>query len=117
MIHLYYLAGRTPPPQHHRNTHVSPGLLHVLDHLTTARRSWCRTSGRCWSRTAVAVALQGAIRPSFTGLDRYMVWRWFSGTMDRDRFPEEDWPIHATIDVADLRATAARRAGDPDVRS
>src|SRR4029079_548192 len=31
--HLYYLAGRTPPALHRRNAHVSPGLMHVLDHL------------------------------------------------------------------------------------
>ena len=112
--HLYYLAGRTPPPQHRSNTHVSPGLLHVLDHLTDSAAFVISDLGEILVQNAVAIALQGD-QSGFTGLDRYMIWRWFTGTLTRDRFPQEDWPMHARTNVADLRATAARRAGDPDV--
>jgi hypothetical protein len=44
-----------------------------------------------------------------------MVWRWFTDPAVRARSPEEDQPTHSRTHVADLRATAARRAGDPDV--
>jgi transcriptional regulator with XRE-family HTH domain len=112
--HLFYLAGRTPPPQRRSNTHVSPGLLHVLDHLRDSAAFVVSDLGEILVQNPIAVALQGD-ESGHVGLDRYMVWRWFTGTMTRDRFPEEDWAIHARTHVADLRATAARRAGDPDV--
>lgn len=112
--HLFYLAGRTPPLQRRSNTHVSPGLLHVLDHLTDSAAFVVSDLGEILVQNPIAVALQGD-ESGHVGLDRYMVWRWFTGTMTRDRFPEEDWAIHARTHVADLRATAARRAGDPDV--
>jgi transcriptional regulator with XRE-family HTH domain len=112
--HLYYLAGRTPPPQHHTDTHVSPGLLHVLDHLTDSAAFVVSDLGEVLVQNRVAVVLQGD-QSVYTGLDRYMTWRWFADVSARDRFPEEDWPVHMRTNVADLRATAARRAGDPDV--
>jgi transcriptional regulator with XRE-family HTH domain len=112
--HVYYLAGRTPPPQHHRNAHVSPGLLHVLDHLTDSAAFVVSDLGEVLVQNRVAIALHGD-QSGFTGMDRYMIWRWFTRTLDRTRFPEEDWPMHARTSVADLRATAARRAGDVDV--
>lgn len=112
--HLYYLAGRTPPPQHRSNTHVSPGLLHVLDHLTDSAAFVVSDLGEILVQNPVAIALQGD-ESAHVGLDRYMVWRWFTSATARARFPEEDWPIHSRTHVADLRATAARRAGDPDV--
>jgi transcriptional regulator with XRE-family HTH domain len=112
--HLYYLAGRTPPAPRRSNTHVSPGLLHVLDHLTDSAAFVVSDLGEILVQNAVARALQGD-ESGRAGLERYMVWRWFTGSMSRERFPEQDWPIHARTHVADLRATAARRAGDPDV--
>jgi hypothetical protein len=54
-------------------------------------------------------------RTGRTGLDRYTVWRWFTKPPERERFPDADWDRLARKHVADLRATAARRAGDPDV--
>jgi transcriptional regulator with XRE-family HTH domain len=111
--HLFYLAGRTPPPRR-STTHVSPGLLHVLDHLTDSAAFVVSDLGEIIVQNPVAVALQGE-ESGHVGLDRYMIWRWFTGAMSRDRFPEEDWSLHARTHVADLRATAARRAGDPDV--
>lgn len=49
------------------------------------------------------------------GLDRHPIWRWFSDPGNRTKFPAEDWATHSRTYVADPRATAARRHGDPDV--
>lgn len=62
----------------------------------------------------MAVALQGD-QTAHAGLERYMVWRWFTDPATRARFPAADWSQHSHTHVADLRATAARRAGDADV--
>lgn len=112
--HLYHLAGRNPPASHRPNVHVSPGLLHVLDHLTDSAAFVISDLGETLVQNAVAAALHGhESHPE--GLDRYMIWRWFTDPATRARFPEEDWPTHSRTHVADLRATAARRHGDPDV--
>jgi transcriptional regulator with XRE-family HTH domain len=112
--HLYYLAGRTPPALHRPNTHVSPGLLHVLDHLTDSPAIVVSDLGETLVQNRVALALHGE-EPRRDGLDRYAIWRWFTDPTMRARAPEEDWPVHSHTQVADLRATAARRHGDPDV--
>ena len=112
--HLYYLAGRTPPAFHRPNAHVSPGLLHVLDHLTDSAAFVLSDLGETLVQNPVAIALQGdESHPE--GLDRYAIWRWFTDPATRAMSPEEDWPTHSRTYVADLRATAARRHGDPDV--
>jgi transcriptional regulator with XRE-family HTH domain len=112
--HLYYLAGRTPPAFHRPNAHVSPGLLHVLDHLTDSAAFVLSDLGETLVQNPVAIALQGdEWHPE--GLDRYAIWRWFTDPATRTMSPEEDWPTHSRTYVADLRATAARRHGDPDV--
>jgi transcriptional regulator with XRE-family HTH domain len=112
--HLYYLAGRTPPASHRPNAHVSPGLLHVLDHLTDSAAVVVSDLGETLVQNSVAIALHGD-EPPPEGLDRYAIWRWFTDPATRAKFPEEDWPTHSRTHVADLRATAARRHGDPDV--
>jgi transcriptional regulator with XRE-family HTH domain len=112
--HLYYLAGRTPPAQHRSNAHVSPGIMHVLDHLTDSAAMVVSDLGEVLVQNRMSIALVGDHSPR-TGLDRYQVWRWFSDPANRVHSPEEDWPTHSRTHVADLRATAARRAGDPDV--
>jgi transcriptional regulator with XRE-family HTH domain len=112
--HLYYLAGRTPPTFRRPNAHVSPGLLHVLDHLTDSAAFVVSDLGETLVQNPVAIALHGD-GPHPEGLDRYGIWRWFTDPATRARFPEEDWPTNSRTLVADLRATAARRHGDPDV--
>jgi transcriptional regulator with XRE-family HTH domain len=112
--HLYHLAGRTPPASHRPSTHVSPVLLHVLDHLTDSAAMVISDLGETLVQNPVAVALHGD-DSRHRGLDRFMLWRWFTDPATRARCPEEDWAIHSRTHVADLRATAARRQGDPDV--
>src|SRR5262245_41437782 len=112
--HLFYLAGRTPPASHRGHAHVSPGLLHVLDHLTDSAAIVLSDLGETLAQNAVATALDGD-HSHREGLDRYAIWRSFTDPATRDKSPEEDWPTHSRAHVADLRATAARRHSDPDV--
>jgi transcriptional regulator with XRE-family HTH domain len=112
--HLFYLAGRTPPAAHRSAAHVSPGLLHVLDHLTDSAAIVVSDLGETLVQNPIATALNGDDSHR-KGLDRYGIWRWFTDPATRATFPEEDWATHSRTHVADLRATAARRHGDPDV--
>src|SRR5690606_24892062 len=76
--HLYYLAGSTPPAPHRANTHVSPGLLHVLDHLTDSAAFVVSDLTEILVQNPVAAALHGEDGAPRQGLDRYMTWRWFT---------------------------------------
>lgn len=112
--HLYYLADRTPPTARRAATHVRPGLLHVLDHLTDSAAFVLSDLGETLVQNRLAIALAGDDSQR-AGLDRYPIWRWFTDPAARTMFPGEDWAGHSRTHVADLRATAARRHGDPDV--
>jgi transcriptional regulator with XRE-family HTH domain len=112
--HLFYLAGRTPPASRRTAAHVRPGLLHVLDHLTDSAAFVISDLGETLVQNRLAIALHGDDSHR-TGLDRYPIWRWFTDPATRTKFPEEDWATHSRACVADFRATAARRHGDPDV--
>ena len=98
--HLFYLAGRTPPASHRSNAHVSPGLLHLLDHLTDSAADVLSDLGETLVQNAAATALHGD-DSHHEGLDRYLIWRWFTDPATRAKFPEEDWPTHSRTHVAD----------------
>jgi hypothetical protein len=51
----------------------------------------------------------------FTGDRRYLVYRWFTESDARPVHPPEDEERHTRQLVADLRAAAGRRSGDPTV--
>jgi MmyB-like transcription regulator ligand binding domain len=88
--------------------------LHVLDHLTDSPAIVVSDLGETLVQNRVAIALNGD-EPHREGLDRYAIWRWFTDPAIRAQVPEADWAVHSRTQVADLRATAARRHGDPDV--
>jgi hypothetical protein len=50
-----------------------------------------------------------------TGDERYMAYRWFTDPAARAICPPEEHENHGRRLVADLRATAGRRSGDPVV--
>ena len=50
------LAGRTPPALHRPNAHVSPGLSHVLDHLTDSAAIVVSDLGETHVQNRVAIA-------------------------------------------------------------
>jgi transcriptional regulator with XRE-family HTH domain len=111
--HLFHLAGHSPPPRR-GSRHVTPGLLHLLDHLTDSAAFVVSDLGETLVQNRLSTALLGD-QTGHDGRDRFMVWRWFTDPAARARFPEEDWSQHSRTHVADLRATTARRQGDADV--
>ncbi len=112
--HLFHLAGQVPPAHGRRDHNVGPGLLHLLDCLDDTPACVVSDIDEVLAQNALAVTLFSDLR-LLTGLQRNFTWRWFTEADLRERYPREDWDQHARKHVADLRATAARRAGDADV--
>ncbi len=112
--HLYLLSGQVPPLRAVGDKHVGPGLLHLLDKLDDTPACVISDLGEVLMQNRMHVALFGD-ESAFSGLDRYLPWRYFVHPEERSMFPEEEHERLAANQIADLRATAARRAGDADV--
>jgi transcriptional regulator with XRE-family HTH domain len=112
--HLFHLAGHPAPQRLATSTHVSPGLLHLLDRLGDTPAFVVNDLEETVFQNPLSVALMGD-QTRLTGRSRSATWRWFTDPAARARFPEEDWPIHARTHTASLRATHGRRGSDPDV--
>ncbi len=105
--HLFRLAGYLAPDRAARNEHISPGLMRILDRLNDTPAQVMSELGETLMQTAPAVALLGD-QTSFNGLQRSMVYRWFTNPTSRDIYPEADHQMHGRIFTIDLRACYTR---------
>ncbi len=113
--YLFHLCGHTAPHRGGGNRHVGPGLLYLLSKLEDTPAAVCSDLGEVLAQNRMHVLLMGD-HTGFTGLSRYLLWRWFTDPEEvRHKFPEEDRERLTRKHIADLRATAARRSGDADV--
>jgi transcriptional regulator with XRE-family HTH domain len=112
--HLFALAGHTAPPRAFPTDHASPGLLRVLERLDTPAQI-VSDLGVTLSQNPLAEALVG-VQTNHTGLERSMIYRWFTDPAQRGLHPQEDHPMHSRIHVASLRAVHGRSADDPEAR-
>jgi transcriptional regulator with XRE-family HTH domain len=114
--HLFHLAGQSPPLRRVTSTHVSPGILHVLDRLADTPAFVVNDLSEVVVQNAMAKAVNGdaSLR---SGRGRNFTWSWFTDPSVRERYPLEDWAQHSRTHVADLRATFGRRGTDPDIGS
>jgi transcriptional regulator with XRE-family HTH domain len=112
--HLFLLAGQAPPSGRQGSQgHIGPGILHMLDQLTGAAAFVSTDLDEILVQNPLAKSLLGdAAEPAAKGS---FTWRWFTDPASRHRYPPEDWAQHSRTYVDDIRATAARRAGDADV--
>ncbi|WP_406435830.1 helix-turn-helix transcriptional regulator [Streptomyces sp. NBC_00631] len=110
--HLFHLAGEEPPRREATSTHVGPGLLLVLDRLHDTPALVTTDCGEVLAQNALSRALSGDVlaRPP---RERNMLRRYFLDPSVRGLFPPEDRPARAREHVANLRAVAAARPGDP----
>jgi hypothetical protein len=112
--HLFHLAGQPAPGRLSPGTHVSPGVLYLLDRLVDTPafvvNDLCTTLLQ--NRMSKLVSGDVTTRP---WRERNYHWRWFTDPATRSRFPEEDWATRSRTHTADLRATFGRRGSDPDV--
>ncbi|MEU5159830.1 helix-turn-helix transcriptional regulator [Streptomyces sp. NPDC020875] len=107
--HLFHLADEQPPrADRFSDDHVPPGLLLILDRLHDVPAQVMSDWGGVLAQNAMADALTG---PGWPG--RNVVLEWFADPAVRDLFPPEDHEEHSRAHVAQLRAVASARPGDP----
>jgi transcriptional regulator with XRE-family HTH domain len=113
--HLFRLTGQPAPEPQAPSDHVRPGVLHLLDRLADSAVVVTNDLGDVLAWTPLAQALftdLGALAAGQQNLYR----RFFTGQEQQDRLLPEDRERAARANVADLRATWARRSGDPAVQ-
>jgi transcriptional regulator with XRE-family HTH domain len=113
--HLYVLAGHRPPAGRFAGNHVRPGLLYLLDQLTTVPAQILSDLGDVLAQNAMAQALLGSVCAVVRhdhDQDHNIVWRWFNDPTLRAAYPADEHGYYARSHVADLRAAVARRGGD-----
>ena len=112
--HLFHLAGHPPPPADGVTRLARAGLVRLLDLLGDTPALVLSDLGEVLAQNRASVLLTGD-HTRFTGDRRYLAHRWFTEPAARAGQPPEEQERHARELVADLRATAGRRSGDPAV--
>jgi len=106
--HLYHLAGRPVPVHGGAASHVHPGMLDLLQRLTSTPAQVITDLHVTLVQNPLAVALLGD-QSGFRGARASFVHRWFTEPKARRLYPEADHEVQSRAFVADLRAAAARR--------
>lgn len=112
--HLFHLAGQRPPPSQGANAHARAGLLRMLDLLGETPAVVLSDLGETLAQNRMSALLTGE-QVGLRGDRRYHAWRWFVDPAARSQYPPDEQDHHSRVTVADLRATAARRAGDEEM--
>ncbi|WP_406141633.1 helix-turn-helix transcriptional regulator [Streptomyces sp. NBC_01089] len=112
--HLFHLAGHRPPPADGVARLARAGLVRMLDLLGDTPAMVLSDLGEALAQNRASVLLAGD-QTGFSGDRRYGVYRWFTDPAARAAGVSEEQEHHARRLVADLRAVAGRRSGDPTV--
>ncbi|MGP3944615.1 helix-turn-helix transcriptional regulator [Streptomyces sp. 6N106] len=112
--HLFHLAGHRPPPADEVAGLARAGLIRMLDLLGDNPALVLSDLGEVLAQNRAAVLLTGD-HTGFSGDRRYIAYRWFTDPAERAAAPPEEREHHSRQLVADLRAAAGRRSGDPTV--
>lgn len=113
--HLYAVAGHHPPPRFVSGGYVEPGLMHLLDALTTTPALVIDDLSTVTAQNPLAVALLG-LWAHQEGRRSNAVWRWFTEPGSRAVYPPQQHEAIGHDWVADLRAGVYRRDNDPVAR-
>lgn len=112
--HLFRMAGHNTPGRRPGTDHVSPGMMRILDRLADTPAQVISTIAETLVQTRLAVALLGD-ETVYTGLDRSLVYRWFTHPHARRIYPEADHPAHSRIFTSELRTAYSRHGADSRV--
>jgi transcriptional regulator with XRE-family HTH domain len=109
--HLYRLAGYSPPLAGATGGYVDPGIMFLLDALTTVPAHVVDDLNTVVAQNRLSQALIGSWQ---LGDDRAgnVTWRWFTDPGSRSLNVVEEHEEIGRGYAADLRAAAARRRGD-----
>jgi transcriptional regulator with XRE-family HTH domain len=112
--HLFHLAGHRPPTADAVAQQARAGLVRMLDLLGDTPAMVVSDLSQVLAQNRAGLLLTGD-PAGLTGDQRYAIFRWFTDPATRAQRPPEEHEHHARQVVADLRAVAGRRSGDPVV--
>ncbi|WP_433303145.1 helix-turn-helix transcriptional regulator [Actinoplanes sp. CA-030573] len=112
--HLFHLAGHQPAPGEGVARLARAGLLRLLDLLGGTPAMVISDLGEVLAQNRASVLLSGD-HTGFSGDRRYLAYRFFTEASVREAHPPGQREHQARQLVADLRAVAGRRSGDPVV--
>lgn len=112
--HLFRLAGHQPPPGTGPAALARAGLVRMLDLLGDTPAMVVSDLGEVLAQNRASILLSGD-HTGLAGDRRYLIYRWFTEPDARAVTTGEEQDRHARGHVADLRAVAGRRSGDPEV--
>lgn len=110
--HLFHLAGHQPPPAVGVAGVARAGLVRMIDLLGGTPALVLSDLGEVLAQNWSARLLMGELT-GYTGDERYIAYRWFTDPTARGRQSPADQERQSRSLVADLRAVAGRRPGDP----
>ncbi|NJA57127.1 helix-turn-helix domain-containing protein [Streptomyces sp. NEAU-H3] len=109
--HLFLLAGRQPPVHRATAESCSPGLERLLGQLRGSLAQIVTASGETLAQTPLARALFGD-DSGFAGLERSLMYRWFTLPDIRRIYPESDHAQHSRAFTSQLRSASVQQGPD-----
>ncbi|WP_018349624.1 helix-turn-helix transcriptional regulator [Longispora albida] len=113
--HLYRLAGHHPPAGRKAGEHIRPGLMYLLDQLTTTPAQILSDLGDLLAQNEMATALFGSVCRINVG-SQNIVLNWFTDPLAAAAYPEDERRERGRAHVAALRWAVTRR-GPGDQRA
>jgi transcriptional regulator with XRE-family HTH domain len=101
--HLFTLGGHSAPRRALRDEQVSPAIRVIAERLSDTPAIVFSRFGETLLQTPAAVALLGDYT-RFTGMSRYLVYRWFTDPAQRALYPPEDHALRGRVFTVDIRA-------------
>jgi transcriptional regulator with XRE-family HTH domain len=101
--HLFALGGHSAPRRALRDEQVSPAIRLIVERLSDTPAIVFSRFGETLLQTRAAVALLGDYT-RFTGMSRYLVYRWFTDPAQRALYPPEDHALRGRVFTVDIRA-------------
>ncbi|GAB7036652.1 MULTISPECIES: helix-turn-helix transcriptional regulator [Catenuloplanes] len=101
--HLFALGGHSVPRRPLIEDRASPTMKRIIERLPDVPAMVMSHLGETLLQTRPATSLLGDFT-RFSGLSRYLVYRWFTDPATRDLYPPEDHPERGRVFTAEIRA-------------
>ncbi|GAA1011627.1 DNA-binding protein [Acrocarpospora pleiomorpha] len=100
--HLFALGGHSAPQRVLRDEQVSPVMSRIVERLSDTPAIVLSRFGEALSQNRGAVALLGDYT-RFSGMSRYLVYRWFTDPAQRALYPPEDHALRGRVFTVEIR--------------